>query len=184
VIYLVEVVKEEVVTVQPQKKSLFQGERVTAVSIQAIEFSLPKISGIKTYATVEESIPEFRNRKIKPRSAISFDEKIYFKTRSNEFVNSDLTEKTLNDLIMTLKEYPQLKIHIEGNISFDSKSEASRASIEEINYAKSFQSSRAKAIKDFLTKRGINAKRISTGSGKIKFEGSKGRTTTFKLINE
>ena len=168
------------------KEEPFQGERVTAVSIQPIEFSLPniKLPNIHIPVDIPPIVPNFEGIPIGKNSVITFNKDISFEPRTDKFMNPTLAGKTLDDLIKTLKEYPELKLVIKGNVSFDSLRDAQTASDADISQANNLLLTRAKAVKRFLIKRGIDGSRISAEKGKMSNIGQKGRTTTFQLINK
>ncbi|GEM54971.1 hypothetical protein B0A58_11355 [Flavobacterium branchiophilum NBRC 15030 = ATCC 35035] len=82
-----------------------------------------------------------------------------------------MNDKTLNDLLKTLKEYPEVMLLIQGNVSNKNnptwrentniRIDDGRGTVGEL------QLSRAKAIKRFLVQRGIDPDRLSVGKGVI-----------------
>ena len=140
-----------------------------------INFPQPIIGQLASLAPIPPtlSIPEFNGTPI--TAPIGFDRNIEFQKSKFELNDTDHTEKTLNDLIKTLKEYPQLKVLILGNASFDSKNKA-KVNGNKGKYvppAQKLQLQRARAVEQFLINRGINWRRINVGTGEIRFSGTR-----------
>ena len=156
-------------------------ERGVPIDVPDIEIPVP--------VKPRKTIPVFRGQAI--TDPISFELTVGFQVNSDKFVDKRAAHKTLNDLLKTLKEYPQLKVLIIGNTSqnpdasYKPRSLDSKATLNgnENSTIRELQLARAKAVERFLFLRDINWRRISVGTGEIRFEGPEGRTTRFILIN-
>ncbi|WP_264524260.1 DUF6443 domain-containing protein [Flavobacterium sp. N502536] len=88
---------------------------------------------------------------------------------NSSILNSSASDKTLNDLLKTLTDYPQILLLIKGNVSIannpDWKSDTDIAINGGRGTVRDLQLLRAKAIKQFLVKRGIDPNRLSVGAG-------------------
>ncbi len=114
---------------------------------------------------------------------IDFDKKINFERASDEFIDKDHTEKILSDLVKTLKEYPQIKVLILGNLSNNPRPDGATPEVKPGPNARNVMLIRARAVERFLIEKGINWRRLSVGVGEIRFQGEIGRTTKFILTN-
>lgn len=150
----------------------FKGDMVTAIGIQPIEnatpnFNLPEISipvHVDNKPEVKKPrVPVFRGNKIPAGTSIELN----FRFVASEFKpeGSDSNLKILNDLVKTLKEYPELKIVIEGNMkTFDADSDIFKSNEGEMSVSK-FKSERAKAFMKLLQNKGISPSRLGFRKG-------------------
>jgi RHS repeat-associated protein len=85
--------------------------------------------------------------------------------------NKAINDKTLNDLLKTLTDYPHIMLLIQGDVSNKNNPTWQEDTDIRINDGRGtvgqLQLSRAKAIKKFLVKRGIDPNRLSVGKGVI-----------------
>jgi OOP family OmpA-OmpF porin len=81
-------------------------------------------------------------------------DKIFFKTNSAEILSS--TYPKLDEVVEILKEYPELKLEINGHTDNTGRAE----------YNKALSQQRAEAVRDYLVKKGIAPSRLkATGYG-------------------
>ena len=170
-----------------------EGKREMITPINSISKGIADIGGldidvpsIGDLDVPKPPVPKFRGRNIK--ATVKFEEQVGFSSNSDEFKKSGHSDKTLNDLVKTLKEYPQLTVLILGNSSSNSKPDGRTLnSSSTLNgrdvTLRDLQLARARAIEKFLIGRGINWRRVNVGNGEIRFEGESGRTTSFILKN-
>ena len=120
---------------------------------------------------------------------------VAFKPNSDAYYDTPENNKIINDLIVTLKEYPELKLIIEGNAGTDKKypnvvygnspealGRGSMYSGVKSTVGK-LMSGRAKAIYNALTKAGIDGNRIETKAGSAS-DTPEGRKTSFIFKKE
>lgn len=105
-----------------------------------------------------------------------YDMTIHFQLSRFLIETTTSNDKILNDLLKTLKDYPQLKILIKGNFMDDSRRTGDDIvnSLEGTMPIKEFQVKRAMAILKFLQANGVDSSRIKVDAGKI---GSSASTT-------
>ncbi len=147
-----------------------------------LDFGLPELR----IPEPAPAIPEFNGIPI--TDPISFNRDVKFKPSRSEFKDVDYTEKTLRDLIKTLKEYPQLKVLILGNTSYDTSSTVTTGTGAMVNGSPGtvgqLQLTRARAVEQFLINNGIDWRRISVGNGTINTTGgTSNMSSTFILSN-
>jgi RHS repeat-associated protein len=153
----------------------FRGDMVTAIDIQPIEnatpnFNLPEIRTY-VYDTNKPEVkkprkPKFRGSPVEANSTLNLN--ITFQ-RSRYLVEpTDSNLKIINDLVKTLKEYPEIKIVISGNMWSRDPDNAVVNTMEGETSVVNFKSERAKAILKILQGKGIPASRIQTKPGNSK----------------
>ena len=97
--------------------SIASANHVTLTGISILE--APQLSGriaSAIPATPRPTYPTIDGRLLEFDTPVTFSRNVFFNKNSSTFKDTGLTEKTLSDLIMTLKEYPQLKLLILGNV--------------------------------------------------------------------
>lgn len=122
-------------------------------------------------------------KNVKPEEFNEFD--ITFQTSRFLIQSSPMTDKILNDLLKTLKEYPQLLVEIRGNF-WDSHNGDINENINTLEGEMTkgrFMENRARSILKYLKGNGINPSRIKVGVGKVQ-SGSGGRSTSIKFSEQ
>ncbi|TQM39285.1 RHS repeat-associated protein [Flavobacterium branchiophilum] len=129
-------------------------------NIQAPEINIPK----SRFSSIVDDDP----LKLKQGHTININ--IAFESFSPK-IDYASSNKTLNDLLKTLKEYPQIMLLIQGNVrnsNYPNLKENTMIQIDGTNGSVGdLQLLRAKAIKKFLVNRGIDPERLSVGKGVI-----------------
>lgn len=96
-------------------------------------------------------------------------------------IDYDASRKTLNDLLKTLVDYPQVLLLIQGNVRNRNYPNLKKNTVVDIDGVDGtvgdLQLLRAKAIKKFLVKNGIDPQRLSVGQGII---GENSKSATLK----
>ncbi|WP_276378530.1 DUF6443 domain-containing protein [Flavobacterium sp. H4147] len=96
-------------------------------------------------------------------------------------IDYDASRKTLNDLLKTLVDYPQVLLLIQGNVRNRNHPNLKKNTVIDIDGVDGtvgdLQLLRAKAIKKFLVKNGIDPQRLSVGQGII---GENSKSATLK----
>jgi len=119
-----------------------------------------------------------------------FEADILFSPADDTIIGSESTGKILNDLVKTLKAYPQMIVIIKGNLSYNPSRRATHGNTNTSTIGNfvdgrmsigAFQLTRARAILNFLTGKGINPSRVKTSTGEVRFEGQSGRTTSITI---
>nr|WP_255350300.1 RHS repeat-associated core domain-containing protein [Flavobacterium sp. 316] len=151
----------------------FRGEEQYAVEIEEIVSNIivPEISNYKYYIppkdkskkTKEPRIPVFQGRKVRANTTINLNITFMASRYLVEPTNSNL--KIINDLVKTLKEYPEVKIIIEGNMLTNNADNDVVKTLEGDISVSNFKSERAKAIVKMLQNHGISPSRITTKPG-------------------
>lgn len=161
-----------------------QGFTFNNASIEPVDVNIPNFytPAIKK-SSPREIIPIFNGRKIE--SVVSINKTIDFEGSSTK-LKMNLSDRTINALVKTLVDYPQLVVTISVNVSVDPDASANWSTGVWVDgkggTLNSLQSGRAKAIMNFLIKRGVKPNYINTKRGVIQTDLDSPRTT-FKLIN-
>lgn len=131
-----------------------------------------------------ENTPMFNGRAI-TSSPIKINKTIEFDGSSTK-MKINYSDRTINALVKTLIDYPQLVVSISVNVSVPDDPSINWSTGVWVDKQKgtlnSLQSGRAKAIMNFLIKRGVKPGQINTQRGSIQTDLELPRTT-FKLIN-
>ena len=130
---------------------------------------MPEITP-RTPAVNPPSIPEFRGNAVTPDNPVNINTDVKFIKNTSTFRSQSHTEKTLRDLIMTLKEYPQLRVLILGNFVNPAQGinqETPVLANGQRSTIGGLQLARARAIEQFLINNGIDWRRIVVGNGRI-----------------
>ncbi len=141
------------------------------------------------YPDPRPSVPSFNfNRTRTPIPAgsnISVPTHIQFTGDGTDLAIDAMTKRTLNAIIKTLVDYPQIKLEVYINYT-GANSLRNDPNFEQ--RARSQSSKRGRKIVQFLTRRGINPSRVRARQGEIIFEKRKQSNTrrnsqNFKIIN-
>ncbi len=120
---------------------------------------------------------------LKPGKLIRFEKDILFIDGTTNLSRPNVARKTLNNLIKTLKDYPHLKVFIEGNTAGRKDATPGEKHMFKKEAAFPLQKGRAAAVRDFLIENGITPGRLHSRKGKHRFVGPSGKKTTFTIIN-
>ncbi|WP_298320502.1 DUF6443 domain-containing protein [uncultured Aquimarina sp.] len=128
-------------------------------------------------------VPTFEGREIRTR--INVPTHIQFAGDGTDLAIDAMTRRTLNAIIKTLVDYPQIKLEVYVNYT-GVNSLRNDPNFEQ--RARSQSSKRGRKILQFLTRRGIEPNRIRARQGEIIFEKRKQSSTrrnsqNFRIIN-
>jgi len=148
-----------------------------SVDIPDVEFDFEDVDISFTPFKPSISIPSKGDNTI-------FTKTINYKFRSNEFYDLPATEKTLSDLVKTLKDYPQLELRIIGNVYGDDKDLNTPAMLngKEVTTG-DLMKSRADAVLEYLEGKGISRSRMQSWKGNVYQDANRGKSASFILIN-
>jgi hypothetical protein len=107
--------------------------------------------------------PTFNGKKIKANTTISLNIS-YVKSRFL-IEPTDTNKKIVNDLIKTLKEYPDLKLILSANMDVDDSDSSLILTGEGRMSVSNFKKGRAKSILKILTDNGISKSRVQSKIG-------------------
>ncbi|MBD3582197.1 DUF6443 domain-containing protein [Flavobacterium selenitireducens] len=157
------------------------------------------VEGDNSISNVDITIPRFvtptPRPKIKPVPTLdnkpieigkTYNRHIQFAGNSST-LNLPLTERTMRDMLKTLKDFPQVHFMISTSVSVSSGRGATLNSLTTVDGKTGtlggLMSARANAIYKFLIRRGVKPKQLSIGVGKIKTDGSQ-PDATFTVTNK
>jgi outer membrane protein OmpA-like peptidoglycan-associated protein len=141
---------------------------------------------------IEEPIPKYKDKPIKGGTYLPFAEDVHFVGSSDRFYDAAYTEKTLSDLVKTLQESPQLTVLILGNVDINTHTMGNSAAAlqQQVKYngqwkpASDLMVGRARAVFNYLVRKGIDPVRLIYGSGNVlDTPDNSGMKTTFILKN-
>jgi RHS repeat-associated protein len=134
--------------------------------------------------------PSYKGIPIPPNKSVSFSQNVAFQGNSDSFYDTPANNKVINDLVKTLKDYPQLQLFIVGNAGGqseyygnDKKTLGQQAWLNGTSTTVgALMSARAKAIYNALVRKGIDSRRLDYGPGTL-YPTEAGRKTSFVLKN-
>lgn len=129
------------------------------INIQAPEINIP----------TPRNLSRENNYGVLP-TGTKIDINVRFKASSG-VIDAGLSSDDLNSLLKTLVDYPQILLLIQGNVSNSGAPNMDKNTVIKIDNGQGkvgeLQLLRAKAIKRFLVKNGIDPTRLSVGQGSI-----------------
>jgi outer membrane protein OmpA-like peptidoglycan-associated protein len=148
-------------------------EKITSIDIPqlappnvpALEINAPNINipfAVQT-SIVSRPKPTFRGQVLDSKTTINFN--ISFMQSRFLVEPTDTNLKIINDLVKTLKEYPEIKLLLSGNMLTSDSDNNVVNTLEGRMSVSSFKNERAKAILKILEKNGIPTSRIQTKPG-------------------
>ena len=150
------------------------------------EFSL--LASSTSYMLPEPSIPI----PTRPGERRPFVQDIYFVSSSDRFDKSGNNDQQLDALVKTLEDFQRLALYIYGNLDIDGdivgNSQAALSQLVRYNGqwrpAGDLMSGRAKAIYNYLVRRGIDPRRLDYRKGNVYNSGNgRFKKTSFELVN-
>lgn len=163
---------------QNSKDTSFRADAVSAVNISPIDnvmpsFNLPEIikpAEINKFAEImsevevkKPRIPVFRGKNIASGTSVNLNVRFLASRFLVQPTDSNLN--IINDLVKTLKIYPEIKIVVEGNMLSHSSDNETIETLEGNMKVNAFKSERAKAFIRILQNHGISPSRLGFKSG-------------------
>ncbi|WP_103068807.1 DUF6443 domain-containing protein [Aquimarina sediminis] len=154
-------------------------------SIAAQPLELPQLSlpDIQTPNPRQPAIPQFEGREFRTR--INVPTHIQFTGDGTDLAIDAMTKRTLNAIIKTLVDYPQVKLEVYVNYT-GVNSLRNDPNFEQ--RARSQSSKRGRKIVEFLVRRGVSPDRVRARQGEVIFEkrkqgNTRRNTQNFRIIN-
>ncbi|WP_103864248.1 DUF6443 domain-containing protein [Aquimarina sp. I32.4] len=167
------------------QKDAYAVTNFNPVSIVAQPLELPQLSlpDIQTPNPRQPAIPQFEGREFRTR--INVPTHIQFTGDGTNLAIDAMTKRTLNAIIKTLVDYPQVKLEVYVNYT-GVNSLRNDPNFEQ--RARSQSSKRGRKIVEFLVRRGVSPGRVRARQGEVIFEkrkqgNTRRNTQNFRIIN-
>ncbi len=154
-----------------------------SIAVQSLELPQLSLPDIQTPNPRQPAIPQFEGREFRTR--INVPTHIQFTGDGTDLAIDAMTKRTLNAIIKTLTDYPQVKLEVYVNYT-GVNSLRNDPNFEQ--RARSQSSKRGRKIVEFLLRRGVSPGRVRARQGEVIFEkrkqgNTRRNTQNFRIIN-